>query len=69
MRRPTSLMSRACVLAALALAVCTTPLSAQVFPGARPEFEWGSSLLNGKGTSKLSDLQGKLTWVEFWGTR
>lgn len=54
--------------AALALFVMTDAVSAQASRGMRPEFTFGEALVNGQGAMSLADLQGKLVWVEFWGT-
>lgn len=61
---------RAPALAALALAALAfAPVAgAQISQGSRPQFKFESPIVNGMGTSSLADLQGKLVWIEFWGT-
>ncbi|RKY19607.1 MAG: hypothetical protein DRQ55_10245 [Planctomycetota bacterium] len=65
--------STALRLTGLTLALVLTSLlardtSAQVYPGLQTKFDFTRSLINGRGTTKLADLEGKLVWVEFWGT-
>ena len=42
--------------------------NAQLTRGTSPEHEFESPLVNGMGTGSLADLQGKMVFVEFWGT-
>ena len=69
MRRPNSLLrSAGLALGLAATALLTNPASAQVYPGYQAKYEFTKPLVNGRGTTKLADLEGKLVWVEFWGT-
>ena len=37
--------------------------------GAHPKFTFRQPILNGMGAKSLSDLRGKPTLIDFWGTR
>ena len=63
--RRAALTTTAC---ALAIAFIATPSSAQLSRGKTPKFAFESPLVNGQGAKSLEDMQGKLVWVEFWGT-
>lgn len=54
--------------ATLAVALLVDPASGQISPGSKPDFDWLVPPVNALGSASLADLQGKLVWVEFWGT-
>lgn len=45
-----------------------SPAQEVINPGAKPEFAFFEPIVNGRGSASLADMQGKLVWVEFWGT-
>lgn len=53
---------------ALTLGLLAPGASAQTAQGKTPEFTWLVPPVNAQGVTSLADLQGKLVWVEFWGT-
>lgn len=53
---------------ALAVALFSDPATGQVQVGASPEFDWLVPPVNALGSASLADMQGKLVWIEFWGT-
>jgi hypothetical protein len=49
--------------------VASTAAQEQVSVGAKPSYEFKSSLYNGRGVKSLADLRGAPTIIEFWGVR
>ncbi len=55
---------------ALGLAFAASPVAQdKVSVGAKPSYEFKSSLHNGRGAKSLADLHGAPTIIEFWGIR
>mgnify|MGYP006935318000 CR=1 FL=1 len=64
-----TLLAAAAVGAIALLPSLATSAPAGVQPGDQPDYTWRSPLVNSMGKSSLTDLQGSMVLVEFWGTR